>query len=267
MPTPDGIVNYNLTQGGGIVDNLTTRVLYISLPGDEVPVSLLDDIDTLTSFLSTPPAPDASMLHQYFTNSSHWDNSSWAAALAFSSGGDACAVDIDSLKGLETYQIEGCLSTEGDEHCELLFSPLICLVVILCNTAKVVCMFLTARDNRKEILLTVGDAIASFLNRPDPHTAGWCLMSKSNISNGPLAWTKRKQRNERRGIFSMSPSHSFPEVIVPEILPDRKRRWRAASVRRWGVTFGLYVNPSLFLNPVQTGVQISLILRLVLLLL
>lgn len=64
--------------------------------------------------------------------------------------------------------VDRCLSQKVDEKCQFLFSLPICLAVILGNAIKVVCVFLTAYDNRKEIFLTTGDAISS------PYKQTWC---------------------------------------------------------------------------------------------
>ncbi|KAL2821811.1 hypothetical protein BDW59DRAFT_163993 [Aspergillus cavernicola] len=73
-----------------------------------------------------------------------------------------------------------CLRFPAEERCRLNYSPPICIVVCLSGFMKVVTMFLAARlhgRRRSPPFLTVGDAVASFLTRPDPTTKGMCLMS------------------------------------------------------------------------------------------
>ncbi|KAH7071048.1 hypothetical protein FB567DRAFT_598307 [Paraphoma chrysanthemicola] len=56
--------------------------------------------------------------------------------------------------------------------------PFLC-VVIACNFIKVIGIWLTIKTYSNEHLLTGGDAIASFLNTPEPTTAGRCTLTKS----------------------------------------------------------------------------------------
>lgn len=64
---------------------------------------------------------------------------------------------------LPTFTVDHCLNIPAEESCQLVFLPAVCLVVVFCNIIKLVCMVLTARDDREEVFLNIGDAIASFL--------------------------------------------------------------------------------------------------------
>lgn len=57
-------------------------------------------------------------------------------------------------------------------------SLLFMLVVIGCNALKVVAIFLAVREKEKHRLVTIGDAIASFLDHPDKNTQGYCTISR-----------------------------------------------------------------------------------------
>lgn len=82
------------------------------------------------------------------------------------------------------YPIEYCLSEENvSQHCTLQYIPTFLGIVVVCNVVKVFCMFtaekyLPRRSSR--ILATVGDAVASFLGRPDIHTENSCLLNFSD---------------------------------------------------------------------------------------
>ncbi|KAJ5914828.1 hypothetical protein N7504_003711 [Penicillium tannophilum] len=78
---------------------------------------------------------------------------------------------------------DGCLAYEGKTNCQLLFNPIIGVVISLATLVKVVAMFLAARIQRSRAppLLTIGDAVASFLQRPDDTTKGICWMSFRRI--------------------------------------------------------------------------------------
>ncbi|KAE8376759.1 hypothetical protein BDV26DRAFT_293783 [Aspergillus bertholletiae] len=74
------------------------------------------------------------------------------------------------------------LAIKAEEHCQLLHSPVISVIISLTAFAKVVTMSLAARVSRDRSppLLTVGDAVASFLTRPDPTTKGMCWVSSED---------------------------------------------------------------------------------------
>lgn len=74
--------------------------------------------------------------------------------------------------------IEYCLSGYIEPICKVQLSSVIMIIVILCNFAKVLCMSLTIWKPSSIPLLTLGDAIASFLDQTDPNTADNCLASK-----------------------------------------------------------------------------------------
>lgn len=116
-------------------------------------------------------------LRDYLNDASNWENSTWARYVSIQRFGLKCNNfdrNFDPFYAYHppynTYLIEHCLSQAIDEEFQLLFSPPICLIVIACNIIEVICMFLTAHDKRKEIFLTVADAISSFLTCPDPTT-------------------------------------------------------------------------------------------------
>ncbi|KAK4208548.1 hypothetical protein QBC37DRAFT_325535 [Rhypophila decipiens] len=81
------------------------------------------------------------------------------------------------------YEMDYCLSERVRHGCHLQFSLPIMLIVICCNTAKAVAIAIML--SKKEItLLTLGDAIASFLDRPDPTTRGMCTLTMKDVKSG-----------------------------------------------------------------------------------
>jgi hypothetical protein len=133
---------------------------------------------------------------------------------------------------LKGHPIDYCLSERVEEHCKLQFLVQVMAAVIICNLLKVLCMFLTVWKYKTETLVTVGDAIASFLDKPDPTTEGRCLSSKEDFVRGPWAWGRRSNWNAVR-ILSDSPG--APQVWNPSV----QRWWRAASLKRWISTMTL----------------------------
>lgn len=81
--------------------------------------------------------------------------------------------------------VEYCLSKSVEERCRLQFSLVIMGIVIGCNLAKIICMVLTLWYHKSQPLVTLGDAISSFLDHPDPATKNMCLANKSSF-----AWRK-----------------------------------------------------------------------------
>ena len=65
-------------------------------------------------------------------------------------------------------------------------------------------------ETENMLLLTTGDALASFLERPDSHTEGMGTAEKSDFENGiwdirwvaisPMAWLPRRRRSSFRAI-------------------------------------------------------------------
>ncbi|KAL4812585.1 hypothetical protein BDW67DRAFT_193579 [Aspergillus spinulosporus] len=68
--------------------------------------------------------------------------------------------------------ITGCMTSDAEQHCQPYFSLPICIAVIACNIIKVLCMYMTAKTDRREIFLTIGDPLSSFLDKPDATTRG-----------------------------------------------------------------------------------------------
>ena len=75
----------------------------------------------------------------------------------------------------QQWDVQFCLSEQVEEHCKLQFSIAIMIFVICCNSIKLVCMFWIIRKRDSEPLVTLGDAIASFLDTPDQTTLNACL--------------------------------------------------------------------------------------------
>ncbi|OCL09335.1 hypothetical protein AOQ84DRAFT_431347 [Glonium stellatum] len=123
--------------------------------------------------------------------------------------------------------VKYCLVEEVPERCELQLSFNIVTSVIICNIIKATCMWLTLWRHRKPGLVTLGDAIASFLDDPDPETEGRCLHSKE-LFQAEWQWERHHNREEI--------------TIDPEAFAPQRQRWgKASSKRRWFATYMLYI--------------------------
>ena len=103
----------------------------------------------------------------------------------------------------EEVEISGCKSERTAEKCTVQFSLGIMIVVICCNLVKACCMVMAVVRSREPTLVTLGDAMDSFLTIPDPTTIGMCFADRRLIERewrrgctvGPRQWKqKRVQR-------------------------------------------------------------------------
>ncbi|KAL4889597.1 hypothetical protein BDV59DRAFT_210270, partial [Aspergillus ambiguus] len=124
-----------------------------------------------------------------------------------------------------TWKVRYCLAEKGRQHCKLQYSfPLIVLIIAF-NSVKtcILCyMWLGIKDDP---ILTIGDAISSFLRRPDPYTQGRCLLTRG---------TADLLHQLSSGLPQKLPIHQ-PDEYIP-----KRRLWgSAASRRRWifGISF------------------------------
>lgn len=88
----------------------------------------------------------------------------------------------ESLNTTDTYSVHAdyCLAQVVQPRCRLLLSVPILAIVVFCNICKVIAIFSTLAL-RQDMLLSVGDAIASFLQEPDECTNGLGLISLDDV--------------------------------------------------------------------------------------
>jgi hypothetical protein len=82
-----------------------------------------------------------------------------------------------------TAPIAYCLSERLPDVCKVQSSLQILIIVVILNAFKAFLMFYIAFAVRESPILTIGDAVASFLREPDPATTDMCLASKEHFSN------------------------------------------------------------------------------------
>ncbi len=140
---------------------------------------------------------------------------------------------IENPKGLCTYNtaisgigswrlnnqlIDHCIVETVPESCQLNYSLAIMLAVIVANFIKVCCMSLVIWKFTAPTMVTIGDAVASFLESPDLTTQSMCLATKSDIIK------------------------HFGEQPTPRPWDSKRQRWfKAASVKRWVITNSMCV--------------------------
>lgn len=94
---------------------------------------------------------------------------------------------------VDQWDVQQCWSQRSEEHCKLQFSPIIMIVVIICNFIKLVSMAWIAWRKDPEPLVTLGDAIASFMTTEDKYWKGRCL-ADVNYFRPKRAQEKRSAR-------------------------------------------------------------------------
>lgn len=108
--------------------------------------------------------------------------------------------------------------------CRIIFSLPLLLAVIAANVVKLSAMLVILCHYNQPTLLTLGDGVASFLERPDPATKQMCLWSKKNFRKR-AEWRQKDRWN------------TVPKKYEPKLYPE----WSgsAATKVRWNVTVGL----------------------------
>ncbi|KAI9782505.1 MAG: hypothetical protein M1839_004991 [Geoglossum umbratile] len=106
-----------------------------------------------------------------------------------------------------------CMSAQVEEKCKLQFSLYIMVIVILCNLVKSATMGLAVWKQRIPTLVTLGDAVSSFLETPDTFTEGMCLVTKSDISD-----------------------HGWERAGPPKVYKPMRNFWfKSASWQMWAI--------------------------------
>ena len=142
---------------------------------------------------------------------------------------DKWRFEADFLKVNST--IEYCLSQNTSEHCQLQFSIEILIIVVIVNLVKLVCMLHTVSSNDTNTIVTLGDAIASFLQDPDSSTIGRCTLSERCVVKDKK-WYKW-------GYEGCKPSYNVVPS-GPEQWDSSQYRWlQSASNLRWWFCYSL----------------------------
>ncbi|KAE8317007.1 hypothetical protein BDV41DRAFT_561918 [Aspergillus transmontanensis] len=145
---------------------------YSELLDSSLPQSTQGDIMSLGGFLRLEASFITVNETLEFIQSQSWETPLFESQLNVYMSDSVCATASRALSFSHPYSVDYCLSEKVEEHCRVMYSPAICLLIIVCNAVKVICIMLTIRLRRKELLFTVGDAIASFMKYPDRTTLG-----------------------------------------------------------------------------------------------
>lgn len=142
-----------------------------------------------------------------------------------SPGPDLCETYVPKIAAgltgqwvFKKYPVDFCLSEVIPETCGYSGNVPIVSVVIICNAVKIGAMLFVALRLRDEPLITIGDAIESFLDHADEWTKGACLHSKKDVLQN--RWEENRNPEPKRADFKHQKWHS------------------AASGRRWTIVLG-----------------------------
>ena len=108
----------------------------------------------------------------------------------------------------ENAEIRGCKSERTEEKCKVQFSLGIMIAVICCNVVKACCMIIAVIRSREPTLVTLGDAVDSFLRIPDQTTMGMCFADRQFVKRewrhgwraGPRQWSQKGVQRWRTSI-------------------------------------------------------------------
>ena len=135
--------------------------------------------------------------------------------------------DYDFGMGMQTnrteYVLDGtikyCLVEEVDRSCRLSVSLTIMKTILICNVIKIICFVITLLVGGSMYpLITNGDAVQSFLLRPDTNLQGPCLVSKSEFVSSQV-WSNQpspsKWHRERKAWLKGATNGFWFATFIP----------------------------------------------------
>jgi len=154
---------------------------YSDLQGTSLPHHVQSDINTLGALLEVSEGFNTVKATWDLLHSQDWETPSFASTVTVYDSHESCASPSGMTPWPQYYPIEYCLSQKVKERCQLMYSPSICMVVIIFNLIKIICILLTIEQRRPDLFLTVGDAISSFLKCPDRTSLCQSWVDQKNI--------------------------------------------------------------------------------------
>ncbi|KAJ5553974.1 hypothetical protein N7513_003933 [Penicillium frequentans] len=134
---------------------------------------------------------------------------------------------VGSPGGRERFNVQYCMAMKKAQHCKLQYSFPLTMVVIVFNLIKASVLLYMWLGIPEAPILTIGDAIASFLRRSDSYTRNGCLLSGAEVRHMDRATSATLKKKPLR---------------APKIFDDKRRRWgSAASGRRWTFSVALWL--------------------------
>jgi hypothetical protein len=118
------------------------------------------------------------------------------------------------------HPVRQCFTEPTDGRCNIKYSVHLAIVVILFNVVKTLAILASIFTLRNNPMLTIGDAVASFLYEPDTSTSNMCLISQQVVHNRGVLWRAQK---------------------IPRRFTARQYTWYSALKlgKRWTIQFTL----------------------------
>jgi hypothetical protein len=220
---------------GSLMNNSEWRTTHASLYTSELgdlyliydQVAFSPNIANASYAAGTTPLPstNSSLLVNQFWDSldfnNFWDSSGTQPQSSSSTWlSNADVPDVAAISNPETpsaINIAWAYSIRLEDDNELQISLLFMLVVIIFNIVKVITMYLVYRDCQDEHLITVGDAVSSYLQRPEPLSKGYCALSKQQLLLRLGLWAPKGFDQE--------------ELESLKVMPELKGVWTASKKR------------------------------------
>jgi hypothetical protein len=127
---------------------------------------------------------------------------------------------------LSAKPLDYCMSEKLKQHCRLEYSAQLLLVVVIIGGLRTITMLYIAFSLEDVPILTIGDAVSSFLTTPDANTKGMCLLDMTLKDYYPRITSIQ---HAHPGRSSTRDRNAPPE----QFRDQRKRRYTAASSEGW----------------------------------
>lgn len=157
------------------------------------------------------------------------------AGLSSDTAGKPCETYVSDIVAIADqwipygWGVEYCLSERVEERCSYSGNIPIVAVVVVCNALKIVGMLFVAFRLRDRPLITIGDAVESFLNESDDTTKGLCLLTRKEVVKAARKRGHWRVDKDNGGLYPPPPQVANPRII----------HWsKSASTLRWTMTIG-----------------------------
>lgn len=125
---------------------------------------------------------------------------------------------------IKNHTIDYCLSRATPEICKVNSSLYLMIIVIVCNIAKLAAMLITLFKHKESSLVTIGDAVSSFMDTPDEVTVDACLISKGDVASGTF-WTEtthvRTWKRQSAFYFSVVSGKRWWSSVFAYVTPQK----------------------------------------------
>lgn len=160
-------------------------------------------------------------ISDYSQNEASLPNFTWPKSTIANSAKIKSIFDIPSMSGINTTTFSFWLQSAPIHIAYALVEPVgdgssvqiglyFMIVVIISNLAKFLAILSTLKESPSLQLVTTGDAIASFLERPDMTTIGMCNLKREKIIN----------RNRSTQNIESAPWHGRRLYLLAAIMPN-----------------------------------------------